>query len=35
MISSIIEQWENNKPKLENYFRTTDQYEYCDYKQIV
>lgn len=35
MISSIIEQWENNKSKLENYFRTTDQYEYCDYKQIV
>ena len=35
MISSIIEQWENNKSKLENYFRTTDQYEYCAYKQIV
>jgi hypothetical protein len=35
MISSIIEQWENNKSKLENYFRTTDQYEYCGYKQIV
>ena len=35
MIGSIIEQWENNKSKLENYFRTTDQYEYCDYKQIV
>ena len=35
MIKNIIEQWENNKSKLEHYFRTTEQYEYCGYQQIV
>jgi len=35
MEKELVKQWEENKHKLENYFRTTDQIEYCDYKDIV
>lgn len=36
MIQEIIKQWEEKKHKLESYFRTTKQSEYCNsYKQIL
>jgi len=35
MIPEIIKQWEENKHKLEEYFRTTKQEEYSNYKDIV
>jgi hypothetical protein len=35
MITELIKQWEENKHKLEEYFRTTKQNEYSSYKTIV
>lgn len=35
MEKEFIKQWEENKHKLENYFRTTNQSEYNQYKEIV
>jgi hypothetical protein len=35
MITEIIEQWEQNKSKLKNYFETTTQNEYNEYKIIL
>jgi len=35
MILEIIEKWEENKLKLEEYFKNTKQEEYSDYKKIV
>jgi hypothetical protein len=35
MIQELITQWEENKHKLEEYFKTTKQKEYSSYKQIV
>lgn len=35
MIQEIIKQWEDNKGKLEEYFRTTKQDEYDEYSKIV
>lgn len=36
MIQELVKQWEENKHKLEKYFRTTKQGEYSSsYKQIV
>jgi len=35
MITEIIEQWEENKSKLKNYFETTTQNEYNQYKIIL
>ncbi len=35
MIKEIIGQWEKNKSVLEEYFRTTNQSEYCSYPEIV
>lgn len=35
MIAEIIQKWEENKLKLEEYFKTTKQEEYTDYKTIV
>jgi hypothetical protein len=35
MIQELITQWEENKHKLEEYFKTTKQEEYSSYKQIV
>lgn len=35
MIQEIIKQWEENKYKLEEYFKETKQSEYSDYKEIV
>lgn len=35
MNKEIIEQWELNKNELRKYFETTEQKEYCDYKEIV
>ena len=35
MITEIIQKWEENKSKLEEYFRTTKQDAYSDYKTIV
>lgn len=35
MILEIIEKWEENKYKLEEYFKTTKQSEYSEYKAIV
>lgn len=35
MLQEIIKQWEENKYKLEEYFKTTKQSEYSDYKEIV
>jgi len=35
MILYIIKQWEENKHKLEEYFRTTPQSEYEEYETIV
>lgn len=35
MITEIIQKWEENKLKLEEYFKTTEQEQYTDYKTIV
>lgn len=35
MITEIIQKWEENKSKLEEYFKTTKQEQYGDYKTIV
>ena len=35
MEKELVKQWEENKHKLENYFRTTKQEEYSDYEDIV
>lgn len=35
MIPELINQWEENKFKLEEYFRTTAQEEYSSYTQII
>lgn len=35
MIEAIVKQWDANKHKLEEYFATTKQEEYGDYKTIV
>ena len=35
MITEIIKKWEENKLKLEEYFKTTKQKEYTNYKTIV
>lgn len=35
MIKEFIKQWEENKYKLEEYFKTTKQEEYSSYKKIV
>jgi hypothetical protein len=35
MIEVIVKQWDANKHKLEEYFATTNQEEYSDYKTIV
>ena len=35
MIKEFAEAWNENKNKLEDYFRNTKQVEYEDYKDIV
>ena len=35
MIEAIVKQWDANKHKLEDYFATTKQEDYGDYKDIV
>ncbi|MCP4489112.1 MAG: hypothetical protein GY820_17635 [Gammaproteobacteria bacterium] len=35
MIEAIVKQWDANKHKLEEYFATTKQEDYSDYKTIV
>lgn len=35
MIKEFCLAWEKNKEKLENYFRTTEQGEYCKYEDLV
>src|SRR5699024_7459547 len=35
MIPELIKQWDENKYKLEDYFRNTPQDEYMDYEIIV
>src|ERR1035437_5479731 len=35
MIKEIIQQWEENKHKLEEYFKATTQNEYGSYEEIV
>ena len=35
MINSIIEQWDLNNHNLKQYFESTEQREYCDYKEIL
>jgi hypothetical protein len=35
MIKEIIQKWEENKIKLEEYFKTTKQEEYLSYETIV
>lgn len=35
MIAEIIQKWEENKLKLEEYFKTTKQEEYQSYESIV
>ena len=35
MIKKVITQWEENKHKLEEYFKTTPQDEYSEYENIV
>ena len=35
MIEAIVKKWDVNKHKLEEYFATTKQEEYSDYKTIV
>ncbi len=35
MITELVKQWEENKHKLEEYFKTTKQHEYNRYETIV
>ena len=35
MIIELVNQWEENKHKLKEYFRTTNQNEYSSYKSIL
>lgn len=35
MIKEVVEQWDKNKHKIEEYFKTTRQEEYCSYEKIV
>jgi hypothetical protein len=35
MIKEVVKQWEENKHKLEEYFKTTKQEEYSSYGNIV
>lgn len=35
MIAELVTQWEENKHRLEEYFRTTEQSEYYSYEAIV
>lgn len=35
MITGLVKQWEENKHKLEEYFKTTKQEEYDNYEAIV
>ena len=36
MVQEIVKQWDKNKHKLENYFKTTEQGEYCgSYEYIL
>ena len=35
MINAIVKQWDANKDKLKDYFATTKQEEYSDYRDIV
>ena len=35
MIAEIIKQWEENKYKLEEYFKNTSQNEYDSYEAII
>ena len=35
MITELVEQWEENKHKLEEYFKTTNQDDYSSYEDIV
>lgn len=35
MIKEFCLAWEKNKGELEEYFRTTNQGEYCDYERLV
>ena len=35
MITELVNQWEENKHKLEEYFKTTKQSEYDSYEIIV
>ena len=35
MITELVKQWEENKHKLEDYFKTTKQDEYDSYETIV
>ena len=35
MITELVKQWEENKHKLEEYFKTTKQDEYDSYENIV
>lgn len=35
MITELVKQWEENKNKLEEYFKTTKQDEYGNYETIV
>ena len=35
MIAELINQWEENKSQLEEYFRATNQSEYSSYEKIV
>ena len=35
MIKEIVKQWEENKHKLEKYFKENEQSKYCNYPTIV
>ena len=36
MVQEIVKQWDKNKHKLEDYFKTTEQREYCgSYEDIL
>lgn len=35
MIQELVNQWDDNKHKLEEYFKTTKQKEYSNYNKIV
>ena len=35
MIQGLVKQWEENKHKIEEYFKTTKQEEYQSYETIV